>query len=196
VLTSQLASEQVERPIVAKAPSDLGKAQTEPSGPPPVVTPSARTEAPPPAAPSEQTSTDSSRVAGRAEDRAKKIRDLTRRPKDPQPKVASNIVSDRVDDSSAPGDQTQQLYDQGAEQFRKNQFPEAAATLKECVRLDPASARCHRMLGATYARLREPELGAEHYRKFVQLAPDDPDTPKVRIFLEQYDAAKGLSKKD
>jgi regulator of sirC expression with transglutaminase-like and TPR domain len=46
------------------------------------------------------------------------------------------------------------------------------------------------VLGSAYARLREPELGAQHYRRFLQLAPEDPDAAKIKIYLEQYESAK------
>jgi predicted component of type VI protein secretion system len=93
-------------------------------------------------------------------------------------------------------EQVKRLYDQGTELLRKNELNKAVAALNRCVALDPGFAKCHRMLGATYARLKNPEQGAIHYRRFVQLAPNDPEAPKVKIFLEQYEATRGLSQKD
>jgi predicted component of type VI protein secretion system len=93
-------------------------------------------------------------------------------------------------------EQVKRLYERGIDLLRKNDLNQAVDALNKCLALDPAFAKCHRMLGATYARLKNPEQGAIHYRRFVQLAPDDPEAPKVRIFLEQYQATRGLSKKE
>lgn len=101
------------------------------------------------------------------------------------------------DDSAAPpqlpaADEPQKFYEEGAALYRKGQFPEAATALNQCLKIDPSFARCHMVLGATYARLHEPELGAQHYRRFLQLAPGDPDSTKVKLFLEQYESARGV----
>ena len=93
-------------------------------------------------------------------------------------------------------EQVKRLYEQGTELLRKNELNKAVAALNRCLALDPGFAKCHRMLGATYARLKNPEKGAIHYRRFVQLAPNDPEATKVKIFLEQYEATRGLSQKD
>src|SRR5262249_2405408 len=109
---------------------------------------------------------------------------------------ASPEVQD--DPSTAPpsSDDPQKLYDAGTALYRKGQFSEAASALNDCLKVDPNFARCHMVLGATYARLHEPELGAQHYRRFIQLAPSDPDAAKVKGFLEQYESAKGPGKND
>jgi pSer/pThr/pTyr-binding forkhead associated (FHA) protein len=95
----------------------------------------------------------------------------------------------------ATSEQVKQLYEQGTDLLRNNELNKAVAALNRCLALDPNFAKCHRMLGATYARLKNPEKGAMHYRRFVQLAPNDPEALKVKIFLEQYEATRGLSQK-
>src|SRR5262249_2712686 len=112
-----------------------------------------------------------------------------------EPKKTRSARLTAVREKSKP-EQVQQLYQEGTEQLRNNDLNQAVSTLNHCLALDPSFANCHRLLGATYARLRDPEQGAIHYRRFVQLAPDDPEAAKVRILLEQYDATRGLSKKD
>lgn len=88
----------------------------------------------------------------------------------------------------------EKLYDQGTDLYRKGQYTEAATTLNECLKVNPSYAKCHMVLGSTYAKLKEPELGAQHYRKFVQLAPNDPDTAKVQLFLEQYESGRAAGR--
>jgi pSer/pThr/pTyr-binding forkhead associated (FHA) protein/TolA-binding protein len=89
---------------------------------------------------------------------------------------------------SPPG--AEKLYDEGTDLYRKGQYTEAASTLNQCLKVDPSFAKCHMVLGSIYAKLKEPELGAQHYRQFVQLAPNDPETAKVQVFLEQYESSR------
>jgi len=124
-----------------------------------------------------------------------------RRPKETKlalaAKPGAEVRDDRSGTSPPPtGDDPQKLYDEGTVLYRKGLFNEAATALNDCLKVDPNFARCHMVLGATYARLHEPELGAQHYRRFIQLAPSDPDAAKVKVFLEQYESAKGPGKKD
>jgi regulator of sirC expression with transglutaminase-like and TPR domain len=93
-------------------------------------------------------------------------------------------------------EEPRRLYQHGAELLRTNQLSEAALVLNQCVKLDPAYARCHRMLGATYARMNDPERGALHYKRYLQLAPDEPESLRVRALLEQYETTRGLSKQE
>lgn len=98
--------------------------------------------------------------------------------------------------SETNAEEPRRLYQHGAELLRTNQLSEAALVLNQCVKLDPAYARCHRMLGATYARMHDPERGALHYKRYLQLAPDDPESLRVRALLEQYESTRGLSKQE
>ena len=93
-----------------------------------------------------------------------------------------------------PEDPAERLYQEGIGLYRKGQYADAAGSLNECLKVDPASAKCHLSLGSTYGKLKEPELGAQHYRRFVQLAPEDPEAPRIKLLLEQYEAAKELAK--
>jgi tetratricopeptide (TPR) repeat protein len=88
----------------------------------------------------------------------------------------------------------QKLFEVANGQYQKGRFSEAAASLNRCLRADPAFAKCHLLLGSTYAKLREPELGAQHYRRFLQIAPNDPDAARVKTLLEQYDSARSATR--
>jgi len=109
-------------------------------------------------------------------------------------RAAKTVAALRRSEPNA--EEPRRLYQQGAELLRMNQLSEAALVLNQCVKLDPTYARCHRMLGATYARLNDPERGALHYKRYVQLAPDDPESLRVRTLLEQYESTRGLSKQE
>ena len=119
--------------------------------------------------------------------------EVTRKVDEPEKARAAKVTA--VPEKRKP-EQAQQLYQEGTEQLRNHDLNQAVSTLNRCLAIDPSFANCHRLLGATYAQLKDPEQGAIHYRKFLQLAPEDPEAAKVRIFLEQYEATRGLSKKD
>ena len=74
------------------------------------------------------------------------------------------------------------------QQLRGNQVNAAKLSALGCLRDQPSQPQCHKLLGTVYARLSDPERAAEEYERFVQLAPDHVDAPKVRAILEQYRA--------
>ena len=79
----------------------------------------------------------------------------------------------------AAPDDAKKLFEDGKTLFEKKQHREARALFTRCLEVDPDYARCHLMLGSTYARLGDVESGARHYRIFVKLAPNAPETPKL-----------------
>ncbi len=81
---------------------------------------------------------------------------------------------------------------EGAEttENRKN-YLEALQLAKQCARLAPSNPDCQLMLGATEARLGNIDRGAEHYRKFLQLAPETHKSREgVQKLLNDYDKIK------
>lgn len=89
-----------------------------------------------------------------------------------------------------PSEEARSYYEDGTALFKKKQYREAQTLFTRCLEVDPKFARCHMMLGSTDAKLRDVESGAKHYRLFVKLAPDDPEAPRVRALLEQYDKSR------
>ncbi len=90
----------------------------------------------------------------------------------------------------SPRDEAQKQYDDGVLLFKNKQFREARTALEKCLKIDPAFAPCHKLLGSVYATLKDPDRGYYHYKKFLQLAPDDPSADKVRHFVEQFENVK------
>lgn len=82
----------------------------------------------------------------------------------------------------------QRYLEQGTLLLKKQQFAQARDSLNRCVKADRKMARCHMYLGSAYAKLREIESAARHYRLFVDMAPEDPLAPRVRELLAQYEA--------
>src|SRR5262249_51202977 len=95
----------------------------------------------------------------------------------PKPVHETTVVKTPAQPSAPSGptarEQAEQLYGDGKTLHKKQQLREAEQTFKRCLIVDPTFARCHMMLGSTYALLKDFERGAYHYRKFVEMAPDD-----------------------
>jgi len=79
-------------------------------------------------------------------------------------------------------------FEAGSESVKGGNFKEAEAAFKRCIAADPTYAQCYRGLGVAYAKSERPSEGARYYRKFLELAPDDPKAAAVRKMLEQYES--------
>jgi len=84
-------------------------------------------------------------------------------------------------------DEAQKNYEDGRLLLKKRQYKEAQVFFSKCLELDPKNAECHLALGSTYARLRDPEKGAQHYREFLRLAPTHAQADEVRRLLQEYE---------
>jgi len=104
------------------------------------------------------------------------------------PQPATGHTPDKGNPQAASGtDRARAFLEDGMALLKKKQYDEAVDLLEKCVEADPKLARCHMYLGSAYARLRKSELGAQHYREFLKLAPDDPQASTVRSLLDAYE---------
>ncbi len=100
------------------------------------------------------------------------------------PKV---VAAPKPKPAPPPLENVQKLYEDGLLLFKNKQFREARTQLERCVKVNPGFAPCHKALGGANARLGENEKGAFHYRRFLELAPNDKDAPKVQKILDEYE---------
>lgn len=77
----------------------------------------------------------------------------------------------------------QQIGTEGESAIAAGRLERARTLLFACIELNPWSAGCHRSLGVLFARLDEAKKAIEHYRRYVELAPDAPDAPRVRRMI-------------
>ncbi|MBI3185544.1 MAG: FHA domain-containing protein [Myxococcales bacterium] len=111
-------------------------------------------------------------------------------PAEPKVAVAKAPESPKAAQAEARAAEAKALYEEGVALHGKKQLREARAVLEKCVKVDPTFAACHKALGGVYAKLGEAEKGAYHYKRFLQLAPNDKDADRVRNVLEAYEATK------
>ncbi|MFP2912456.1 hypothetical protein ACLESD_47040, partial [Pyxidicoccus sp. 3LFB2] len=76
-------------------------------------------------------------------------------------------------------------------------YREALRLAKECTQLAPSNADCYLMLGTVEARLGNIDKGADHYRRYIELAPENhPLRAGVLERLRTYDTGKQQQQKN
>lgn len=75
------------------------------------------------------------------------------------------------------------LYNQGINQFNNGNMPAAKKALEQALAADPDNAKAHYYLGLVMVNTGEGEA-KEHFERFLELAPDDPDAPTAREMIE------------
>jgi len=108
----------------------------------------------------------------------------TRRPLPPEAPAPGPAVPGHCGETTGPANDALQ---KGKEQLAAKDVEAARASLEKALELDPQLGAAHRLLGVARARLGEIEAAAKEYRAFVRACPRDPDAPKVRALLEQYE---------
>jgi Flp pilus assembly protein TadD len=84
-----------------------------------------------------------------------------------------------------------ELRQAGEEAMRQGDYDKATKTLRRAVTVAPRDAQAHKLLGSVLANGGEMDAAAVEYRLFVKLAPNDPETPKVKKMLHIYEQSKG-----
>jgi len=79
-----------------------------------------------------------------------------------------------------------QILDQAREAMKQRDYPRARDILQLCVRSDPNNAECWKMMGVVLGQMGDGDGGARAYQRFLELAPNHPQAPKVREILRAY----------
>jgi tRNA A-37 threonylcarbamoyl transferase component Bud32 len=74
----------------------------------------------------------------------------------------------------------QRFYEEGLRLLSANRVREAVQKLKDAVRYNPTSPEFHRDLGKAHFRAGNRRHGVWHYRKYLELWPDAPDSAIIR----------------
>jgi serine/threonine protein kinase/tetratricopeptide (TPR) repeat protein len=91
---------------------------------------------------------------------------------------------------SSQSGEVERLIEESREHNKRNEYDKAKTKLLSCIKLEPNNALCHKLLGSTYALLKDSKRGISHYKKFIELAPDDPSAPKVKTIIDLYEQSQ------
>ncbi len=105
----------------------------------------------------------------------------------PPPEAAPDKPRTTPRPSEVIDEQNRQALAEATPLIKSRQFQEAATLLEGCLKRDPANAECHLRLGSVFAGLGDMKKGAQHYRRFYELAPDHPSAAKVKQMVEGYE---------
>jgi tetratricopeptide (TPR) repeat protein len=86
--------------------------------------------------------------------------------------------------ASGQGASADSLYRQGVKLFNNNQIPQALSTFEQAVTVDPKYAKAYYMLGLSYANSGDTAKAKESLKKFIELAPADPDAKSAKEMLD------------
>jgi tetratricopeptide (TPR) repeat protein len=86
--------------------------------------------------------------------------------------------------SSGQGASADSLFRQGVKLFNNNQIPQALSTFEQAVTVDPKFAKAYYMLGLSYANSGDTAKAKESLKKFIELAPADPDAKSAKEMLD------------
>ncbi|HEX8539995.1 MAG TPA: FHA domain-containing protein, partial [Cystobacter sp.] len=86
-----------------------------------------------------------------------------------------------------PAADAKKLLEEGKVLLRQQQYQEAESLFRRCIATDPTNAPCQMMMGTTQARMGHFDKGAQFYREFLKLAPNDANAPKVKKLVDDYE---------
>ncbi len=88
-------------------------------------------------------------------------------------------------DQGAGDDVRHPFYIKGVKLKGNAKFPESAKAFEEYLRVNPYSAKAHYELASLYDEsLGDPFMAIYHYRKFVELDPDNSERKKVETWIQ------------
>lgn len=89
---------------------------------------------------------------------------------------------------AAANDQFVNQYCRRAEELiAKNRFQEAIVELRDALKLDPKSSRCHSLLGKTYWQQQQTTMAKVHFGQALKLDPGDVEALKGMAQLEKLE---------
>jgi Flp pilus assembly protein TadD len=93
------------------------------------------------------------------------------------------VAEYRVAAQAFPGDHAT-LYNLGLAQLRVRDYAAAATSLEQAVAAAPAQHDFLITLGTAYVGAEQTDRARATFQRFLELAPDDPEVPKVKALLQ------------
>lgn len=76
------------------------------------------------------------------------------------------------------------LYRNGEEAFNAGNSAAAKLAFKQALEANPEYARAHYMLGLVFVNMGDGTKAKEHFQKFIQMAPDDPEVATAKEMIQ------------
>lgn len=86
-----------------------------------------------------------------------------------------------------PAERVDDLYSEAEAAFNAGRSEDARARLEDALALDPDDAPSHFLLGLAHLNLGQEGDAREHFARFLELAPDDPQAPTAREMLQHLE---------
>ena len=86
--------------------------------------------------------------------------------------------------ASDPEKAGQNLFNEGAELYNGGNMAEAKAVFERLLAVDSEHPRAHYMIGMIYASESSNDKAKEHFEKFIELAPNDPEAATAQEMLK------------
>jgi tetratricopeptide (TPR) repeat protein len=100
-------------------------------------------------------------------------------------------ASVRADDEA----EAKAAYARGRSHFKAGRYSEAVTELKRAYALKPHPALL-RYMGDTYYKMNKARLAIQHYRKYLQEAPEAPDKDKIEAKVKQLELIVGSGEEE
>lgn len=89
-----------------------------------------------------------------------------------------------------PQEQAKLVFANGVRAFSAKDYPKAIGLFEHALTLDPGLADAQRGLGIVYATTHEQAKAMEHYKQYLERAPQAADVADVRKIIEDYEKAQ------
>jgi len=80
---------------------------------------------------------------------------------------------------------TRILAQNSMEYLKSGRWDDAQAEIQALLNIDANSAEAHLLLGTVFANKRRFTEAADEYERFLKMAPNSPNAPKVRLEIER-----------
>lgn len=83
-----------------------------------------------------------------------------------------------------PEKASQNVFNESVDLYNNGKMAEAKAGFEKVLAADPNNAKAHYLMGLVYVNESDNAKASEHLKKFLELAPDDPDAATAKEMLQ------------
>lgn len=107
------------------------------------------------------------------------------------PSQSASVPQTSAPPATARESVTDQYYRRAEVLVSKNNFAQAILELRDALKMDPSSSRCHSLMGMVYLRQNQATMAKIHFNQALKYNPEDPTALEAMRRLEQPPSAAG-----